>query len=222
MTTIQEILTECRAEIGTDDTTTPNSKMLRALNDFGRDIQALNKNKTLTTDISVVAGTTQYTIPSGQWFPVAARYSDNNQYLPVPINHSSNVHEFDIVSGLTKGDPQFCYMANNKICIWPTPTRSFGLNIIWISRFSHITEAMLSNDFSTYFDLEYESYAMDYIKMNSLKKNDSLSKEIRAVFYGYQGAWSAIKRIESLKFDPFNGKTRRTAGAKAIGIPDYR
>jgi hypothetical protein len=226
MSTIQQVINDCRSYIGDKDTvnsTYSTDLILRALNNFGRDVTALGLNRSLATDLTLTSGTYQYSYPTNFWYPVAARIKSSSlNYIPIPILEGSNVHDYDIKSGQVKGQPEFIFILDNKICVYPTPETTYYLNLEMVKRITVITSADLTKQFSEYFDQDYEDYAIDYVAMNVLPKNDSLSKEIRSLFYGYQGAWQSITRLESMKYKPFNARNRRTSGANLNNnLPDY-
>lgn len=225
MSTIQQIIDIVREIVGDKQeggvSQFGDSRYLMALNNFGADIVALGKNKTIATDIVITPTTNKYAYPTGYWFPVSARYKDTNDYIPIDFLKSANVHTSDIVSSNTSGSPCYLFLIDDKIGVYPWPDNTYYLSIEMVKRFTKITVLDLSKNFETYIDTDYELYAIDYMVMNIMKPNDSLARETRSRFYSYDGAWRKITRLEDMKYIPFNAKNRRTSGVQNINNSDY-
>jgi len=223
--TVLDILNEARVDLGDKKPTKgsptySDDRLLRKLNDFGSQIKAIGKDRKAATDITLISGTASYSFPATYWFPVAARYKDSDNYLPVTILRGSNTHDIDYLSGENTGAPRFIFILDDKIYVSPTPDKTYYLNIEMVEHFTKITSS--ADLFSVHFDPSYESYAIDYIVMETPKKSDTLSKDTRKVFYSRDEAWDRIKRLEGMKYTPFNAKTRRTDGVKGTNrLPDY-
>jgi len=226
MSTIQEVINLIREQLddkieaGDRKTYSDQRILTKGINAIGRDIAAIGKDKETSSTISMVSGTRAYAYPTNYWYPVSARYQDvaNDDSHPVTILRSPNVTELDTLDPDNTGDPIYLYIRDNKINVWPVPDNTGLITLVMIKQFVKVTTADLSENFSAYFDDNYEDWIIDYATFNVLKYNDPLAASMRKVFYERGGAWDNIKRLEDKKFTPFNARTRRTDGVKNTGM----
>jgi len=220
---ISEMFTMVRKEL--DDTSSPykydNKRLLLGLNAFGRDLVALGKDTTLSSAMTLTANVNYEAFPASYWFPVNARIKDTDIYLPLTILRGSNTGEIDFLSKEITGKPQFIFIKENKFYLYPTPDSDYELIIEFVAVFDKITDSDLDDEISVYLDNQYEDYILDYLKMKVLKKNNTEFNQIDLSFNRQGGYWDKIKKIENLKYAPFNAKNRRTNGVSNINRPDY-
>ncbi len=221
MSTIQELITDARNYLGDDDTNKQYSDrmFLRVLNSLGSEIRALAKDWSISEGFITLAGTYNYEFPEGMWFPINAKYSDStgNQY-PLTILDPSNFSELDYRSGNNTGQPMFMSVKDKEFVIYPTPDDSYEITLEVITDWTDLTDAELGDDFLDYFDKNYEKYAFNYLIMTLLKPTSdvalALKNSITSTFYRANGDWETIKRLELMKYKPFNAKNRRYLGVQ--------
>jgi len=221
--TVQEIINQFRQDIndevqGGGSPKYSDQKILtKGFNAFGRDIAELSREKDSSTVLNTVSGTREYAYPDARWwFPVSAQYRDNgsNTYIPIPFLKFPNAQAYNINDDTDTGSPQFLYLLNNKINIYPMPDGIYNIDIVIIKKFSKLTLSDLTSDFEDFFDSSYEDIIQNYTVSKVLPSGDRLAKEAHERFRETGGDWDRIRRIESKKLDPFNAKNRRTRGAK--------
>ena len=214
MSTIKEILEDARLYMD-DKGSRPQYTdriLLRALNSFGAEIKAINRDLSLSDGFTTSQGTWQYSFPLNMWYPVRAVCSQGDREYPVTILDPSNFADFDFRSGRQTGMPRFLSIRDKKFVVYPTPDASYDIKFDMIAQWTKIETTDLDDDFIDYFDESYEKYAINYIIFNSLKSNNELTQTMRADFYRVNGDWERIKSLEIMKYKPFNAMNRRTAG----------
>lgn len=228
MTLIQNIIDRSRTDLN-DKVEGGSSKysdqdIITAMNEFMNRVQAFGKNKSTGQDIAITPGTFEYSFPTNFWWPVSARLKTSNGYDTISILRDVNTHEYDFISNITSGDPQFVTILDNKIAVYPMPSSACTLRMECVNRPTLISDNATdkAKDFSLFFDASYEIYVKDYVLLRLLPADNPQRIQIKKDFEYAGGYWNQIERIEAFKYDPFNAKTRRTQGAVVSPpISDY-
>lgn len=229
MSTIAELIADVRNYLGDDDTNKQYSDrmFLRVLNSFGSEIRAIGKDWSINDGFITVQGTYNYEFPEGMWFPINAKYQDTNgEQYPLTILDPSNFSDLDYRSGKDTGRPMFLSIKNREFVIYPTPDNNYEITFEVISDWVDIAVADLGDDFSLWFDKNYEKYAFNYLIMTLLKPTSDVSlalkNSITFTYYRSNGDWETIKKLELLKYKPLNAKSRRYLGVqKKTNYSDY-
>lgn len=223
MSTISELLADARLLMNDSGSKPqyPDRVLLRVLNCFGSEIKAINRDISLSNGFKTSSGKWQYNFPVDMWYPVSARYNDGDKYYPVTILDPANFSELDFRSGEETGEPRFISVRDKKFVVFPTPDGIYNITFEMVTRWDDITIDDIEDDFGDWFDQSYEKYAINYLVLNSLKSNNELVDSMRADFYRVGGQWEFIRKMESMKFRPFNAKNRRTAGVTQNKYGDY-
>lgn len=214
MTTLQQLLDDARLfmdDKGSRPTYTDRI-LLRALNSLGSEIKAINRDISLSDGFITSSGVFEYSFPLSMWYPVRAMCYEGSNVYKINILDPANFSDFDYRSGEITGTPRYLSVRNKKFVVYPTPDASYEIKFEMISSWDKITEADLGDDVEDWFDGAYEKYIVTYLVFNSLKSNNDLTESMRKDFYRVGGDWEFIRKLESMKYKPFNAMNRRTAG----------